>query len=173
MIMEMEFTQSEDLDIEFEEDDKTFENAFEELYLSGTLKSLYEYAVDGGYTGTEEEFVAKFVEMLTTNYLPLAGGAITGMIDAKGTNNIIDFGASGWFRGTTSSGGKFDIFGYSAPTELQVGGTYPALAFKGKNERPTYNGKEVALKNDVPTKKETWTFTLEDGSTVSKVVYVE
>lgn len=105
-------------------------------------------------------------------YLPLAGGAITGVIDASGTSNVLDFGVTGWIRGQTSSGGKFDIFGYSTPTELQIGGSYPALAFKGKNARPTYNGANMALQSEVPTTKETWTFTLEDGSTVTKAVYV-
>lgn len=37
---------------------------------------------------------------------------------------------------------------------------------------PTVNGSQLALKSEVPSKTETWTFTLEDGSTVTKVVYV-
>lgn len=34
------------------------------------------------------------------------------------------------------------------------------------------DASEVALKSEVPTKTESWTFTLEDGSTVTKAVYV-
>ena len=52
------------MEIEFEEEDKTFDSEFEESYLSGVLKSPYEYAVAGGYTGTEEEFVKQFIGML-------------------------------------------------------------------------------------------------------------
>lgn len=44
--------------------------------------------------------------------------------------------------------------------------------FQGKDARPIYNNEEVAMLSDVPSKTETWTFTLEDGSTVTKAVYV-
>lgn len=40
-------------------------------------KSAYQYAVDGGYTGTEAEFKAKTAK----EYLPLNGGDMTGNID--------------------------------------------------------------------------------------------
>ena len=80
--------------------------------------------------------------------LPKAGGSMTGTIDVSGTSNILDFGTSGWFRGITSSGGRYDIFGYSDPTVLQVGGSYPALSLRGKNTRPTYNDAEMALLSD-------------------------
>ena len=131
-------------------------------------KSAYEYAVDGGFTGTEEEFVAK----LSTAYLPLSGGAMTGAIDVSGTSQVLDFGVSGYFRGLTASGNRFDMFSLVNSTTLNVGGTYPALVLKGKNDRPTYNGSDMALVSDVPSTTENWTFTLEDGSTVTKAVYV-
>jgi hypothetical protein len=83
--------------------------------------------------------------------LPTSGGNLTGVIDASGTSNILDFGTSGWIRGKTTVGGRYDIFGYSTPTTLQVGGSYPALALKGKNTRPTYNNSDVALYSDIPT----------------------
>ena len=86
-----------------------------------------------------------------TGALPSSGGNLTGVIDASGTSNILDFGTSGWFRGKTTSGSKYDIFGYSTPTTLQIGGSYPALALKGKNTRPTYNDSDVALYSDIPT----------------------
>lgn len=84
-----------------------------------------------------------------TGALPISGGAITGTIDASATDKIIDFGTSGWFRGSTTSGGRFDIFGYSSPTSLQVGGAYPELVLKGKNARPTYNYGDMALYSDI------------------------
>lgn len=37
---------------------------------------------------------------------------------------------------------------------------------------PTNAYNNLALKSEVPSKTETWTFTLEDGSTVTKAVYV-
>jgi hypothetical protein len=40
------------------------------------------------------------------------------------------------------------------------------------NQRPTVTGYPVATQNEVPSKTETWTFTLEDGSIVTKEVYV-
>lgn len=40
-------------------------------------KSAYQYAVDGGYTGTEAEFKAKTAK----EYLPLTGGDMAGNID--------------------------------------------------------------------------------------------
>lgn len=130
--------------------------------------SPYEYAKAGGYTGTEAEFITK----LLADYLPLSGGTITGTIDAGGTSNPLDLGDSGWIRGRTLSGNKFDIFGYSNPSTLQVGGTYSVLSLNGRSTRPKYNGANLALQSDVPSKTETWTFTLEDGSKVTKAVYV-
>ena len=37
---------------------------------------------------------------------------------------------------------------------------------------PTVGGAPLALASNVPSKTESWTFTLEDGSTVTKAVYV-
>ena len=45
--------------------------------------------------------------------------------------------------------------------------------FQGDGERPEYNGKTVAMLSDIPSKTENWTFTLEDGSTVTKAVYLK
>lgn len=50
--------------------------------------SAYEFAVDAGYTGTEEEFG----QMLITRYLPLAGGTMGGSIAMNG-NRITGLGA--------------------------------------------------------------------------------
>lgn len=109
-------------------------------------------------------------------YLPLGGGKMKGAIDVSGTTQVLDFGTTGYFRGATSSGNRFDMFGLINATRLRVGGSYPALELMGKNERPTYNGANMALQSDIPAvptiTKETWTFTLEDGSTVTKEVHV-
>ena len=77
-----------------------------------------------------------------SGYLPLSGGIMTGDINL-GTNK--------GFTGTTASGNNFDIFRVLNSTRLQVGGTYPALELKGKNERPTYNGNDMALLSDIPS----------------------
>lgn len=132
-------------------------------------KSAYQYAVDGGYTGTEAEFMAK----LATAYLALSGGSMTGAIDFRDTTQVLDFGTTGYFRGLTASGNRFDILGLINSTTFRVGGSYPVLALLGKNARPTYNGSNMALQSDVPSTTENWTFKLEDGSTVTKAVYVK
>ena len=80
--------------------------------------------------------------------LPLAGGKMTGVIDVSGTSNVLDFGSTGYFRGTTASGNKFDFLALVNATTLNVGGSYPALALKGKNDRPTYNGTNMTLEGD-------------------------
>ena len=44
------------------------------------------------------------------------------------------------------------------------------------NKRPTVNGSGVALQSEIPTvpvlNTENWTFTLEDGTEVTKAVYI-
>lgn len=63
-------------------------------------------------------------------------------------------------------------FGVSSDGTV-VGDTSVSLALGGKDDRPTYNGNDLALKSDVPSNTETWTFTLEDGSTVTKKVVLQ
>lgn len=76
------------------------------------------------------------------DFLPLSGGTMEGNINL-GTNR--------WIEGTTTSGGVFSILGLIDPTRFQVGGSYPSLELKGKDERPTYNGGEMALMSDIET----------------------
>lgn len=52
------------LEIEFEEEQKELNVEFDELYTPKDGKNPYDYAVAGGYTGTEEEFIAQFIGML-------------------------------------------------------------------------------------------------------------
>lgn len=79
----------------------------------------------------------------THDYLPLSGDTMEGDINLS-TNR--------GFSATTTSGNVYDIFRVdSANRKMTVGGTYPALELKGLNERPTYNGSDVALYSDIPT----------------------
>lgn len=64
-------------------------------------------------------------------------------------------------------------FGSHYTAGIVVGNTAQNLVFGGKNARPTYNGSNMALQSEVPSTTENWTFTLEDGSTVTKAVYVK
>lgn len=51
-------------------------------------KSAYQAAVDGGFTGTEEEFNAALAGMKDGPFLPLAGGIVTGDLEVGGTFGI-------------------------------------------------------------------------------------
>lgn len=75
-------------------------------------KSAYQYAVDGGYTGTEEQFKAL---MGTGPWLPVAGGIMTGALDMG-------------FAGI--EGAKFFGFGFSADTIRPTNG-YPLFHATG------------------------------------------
>lgn len=88
------------------------------------------------------EGLQKLWTKIKNTFLPLSGGAMKG---------DINLGTDKGFTGTTASGNKFDIFRVLNSTRLQVGGTYPALEFKGKNDRPTYNGNDMALYSDIPS----------------------
>ena len=104
--------------------------------------------------GSKKLATEEYVDNATANIdlsmkVSRSGDTMTGPIEFSGTSHAIDFDTSGWIRGKTTSGSRYDIFGYSNPTTLQVGGTYPALALKGKNTRPTYNDAEMALLSDV------------------------
>jgi hypothetical protein len=93
------------------------------------------------FRGTADKAVADADgNTITSTYLPLSGGKLAGDIDLD---------KDGGFIGTTASGNHFDIFRLIGSTRLQVGGSYPTLELKGKNERPTYNNSDVALLSDV------------------------
>lgn len=62
---------------------------------------------------------------------------------------------------------EFGIYGNS----VIVGTNETALSFYGNANNPTYNGNNMALLTDLPT-TESWTFTLEDGTQITKQVYV-
>lgn len=121
------------------------EEEYKALYEAGNLDPDAVYVTpEGEYAPLNHTHSASEI-----GALPTSGGKMNGGIDFSDTTNPIDFGTVGWIRGKTVAGGKFDIFGYSDPSTLQVGGTYPALVLKGKNTRPTYNGSDVALYSDI------------------------
>lgn len=106
--------------------------------------------------GTIYELADASVDSKLLNYLPLAGGKMTGSINLNTNHGLM---------GTTSSGGVFDVFRLEHSTKLQVGGTYPELLLKGKNTRPTYNGNEMALMSDISGNNLCRVYTYEsDGS---------
>lgn len=64
----------------------------------------------------------------------------------------------------------------AASNKVVIGNSTMSVEMIGSGDRPTYNGSNMALQSDipaVPTQTENWTFTLEDGSTVTKAVYVK
>lgn len=86
-------------------------DTFQEKYDSGDLdgdpgipgkdgKSAYQYAVDGGYTGTEAEFQAL---MGSGPWLPTAGGTVTGHVHLDGSSRI-QYDSNGPFIYPKSSG---------------------------------------------------------------------
>lgn len=88
------------------------------------------------------EGLQEFWIKIKNTFLPLSGGTMKG---------DINLGTDKGFTGTTASGNKFDIFRVLNSTRLQVGGTYPSLELKGKDDRPTYNGNDMALYSDIPS----------------------
>lgn len=136
------------------------------------------------------------------DYLPKSGGTITGNLAIRtvimpetngGARLGVDacrfgaiFGMEYYFANVNpnyTSPYKFGMYQWddnftfvtrnAANTHLadawQINGATGVTNF---NQRPTVTGYPVATQNEVPSKTETWTFTLEDGSTVTKAVYV-
>lgn len=50
---------------------------------------------------------------------------------------------------------------------------YTTCTVYSSGDKEWANNNEIATKNNIPTNTETWVFTLEDGSTVTKAVYVK
>lgn len=75
------------------DDNETFQQKYDAGKLNGKDgKSPYQQAVEGGYTGTEEEFNAI---MASGPWLPTAGGVVTGDVKISGDNSGVVFdGAS-------------------------------------------------------------------------------
>lgn len=147
-------------------------------------KSAFQSAADAGYSGTETDFneaLARVPNMgdmraatydptgkqqdvfayadtaagnAVTGYLPLAGGNMTGPINANSTQEALILASrGGYIKGYNQSGGKVTVFGAS-PTKVQAGHPDASLYFYGdKATRPKYNGINMALQSDIPAQK--------------------
>lgn len=118
-------------------------------------KSAYEYAVDGGYTGTETEFAAKLAEEMpdklpNPNALTFTG-AVAGSYDGSAPLEV-----------EIPSGGGASGDYIPIPTSAEVGQT---IVVKAVDEK----GKPTAWEAVTP---ETWNFVMADGTNVTKKVYV-
>lgn len=120
-------------------------------------KTAYEYARDGGYTGTESEFTAKLAEEYPTKVSQLQNdcGYITGYTETDPT-------VPAWAKSKEKP--------VYSKSEVGLGNVDNVKQYSANNPPPypvtSVNGKTGA----VSLATETWTFTLEDGSTVNKVV---
>lgn len=138
-------------------------------------KSAYQYAKEGGFTGTEAEFIAKLI----TAYLPLAGGTMNGNVILRNSNPHLGLqdtsGNIAYFQTYDDLTGVWKVgFGYGWANSLKIGmdGTayFPGNLSDGTNSIAIAN---IAGKNDTPSKTKTWTFTYKDGSTETVEVYVK
>ena len=109
--------------------------------------------------------------------LPLTGGTMSGEIKiGQGDGRGIQLGTDGRINATTGEGSTTaTMFGIISGNGI-FGHSSFNTTLRGKAARPTYNGANMALQSDIPSvptlNTESWTFTLEDGSTVTKSVYV-
>lgn len=147
------------------------------IYSSGTMNwgNNAEIALSTDLAGLQAQFGTDLAGLQAQfgNYLPLSGGTMTGPLvfdggDAAGASKIVL--ATG--KGQITNSGTQTLFGFIGETTLAMGHSSYAVNIRGNATRPLYNNADMALLSDVPTTKENWTFTLEDGSTVTKAVYV-
>lgn len=148
-------------------------------------KSAYDYAKDGGFTGTEAEFIAK----LATAYLPLSGGTMTGEITLPNNTSLKSKNPSGTAQEMLRANGSNQlILGAKDAWDLIVmyHGMVPAtvavdsldIGAAGRRWKNLYlsgvlsDGTNSIAIADIPNTTENWTFTLEDGTTVTKAVYI-
>ena len=114
-------------------------------------KSAYEYARDGGYTGTEEEFAEK-----------LAAEYLTSESDPSVPNWAKQEKKPSYTKGEVGLGSVDNVKQYSASNPPP----YPVTSVNGGT------GDIVIDMSTFDLAAESWTFTLEDGSTVTKRVVV-
>lgn len=83
------------------------------------------------------------------DYLPLAGGTMTGeIIIGQGDGKGIQLGIDGRINATSNGNTTCTICGISGANALLGHSSFNAT-FRGKAARPTYNGYEIALHNDL------------------------
>lgn len=133
-------------------------------------KSAYEYARDGGYTGTEAEFAAK----LAAEYIP--ANTPTDHVAIFGTDyHRVEIGDGDiTFMGQGNEGVYF--YCENGDGTLVFYGLSGDQAVRLENIATPINDGDATNKGYVDDKfadqAETWTFTLEDGSTVTKKVVI-
>lgn len=122
---------------------------------SGTAEdAIFNFSIPKGDTGE--------VDYSRLNaYLPLAGGKMTGPIDANSSQEALILASKGgYIKGYNAKGSKVTVFG-SYPNYVEVGRSDGGLHFLGtKSEHPTYNGINMALLSDIPAKKKTTTISV-------------
>lgn len=130
---------------------------------------------DGSVSGSVIADGSIAASKLAETYLPIAGGTMTGELrvngsDVVGGSKIVLVNG----KGQITASGTQTLFGFTADSTIAVGHSSFILAMRGSGARPKYNSKDIALTSDIPAapSTETWTFTLEDGSTVTKAVHV-
>lgn len=90
--------------------------------------------------------------VITSTYLPLSGGTMTGTLmvnggdKAGGSKIALETG-----KGQITNSSTNTLFGYTASDTIAAGHNSAKLALRGSATRPTYNGNDLALKSDVPT----------------------
>ena len=106
--------------------------------------------------------------------LSVNGGTVNNNVIILGSNPHLGLrdtsGKDAYFQTFEDGNGLQAGFGYGWTNSLKLTQD-GSVSFCGAT-RPQWNGSPLALKNEVPSNKETWTFTLEDGSVVTKEVYV-
>lgn len=131
-------------------------------------KTAYEYARDGGYTGTEAEFAAKLAAEYIPANTPTDHVAIFGtdyhrVKIGDGDITFMGQGNEGVYAYCENGDGTLVFYGLSGDQAVRL-----------ENIATPINDGDAANKGYVDNKfadqAETWTFTLEDGSTVTKKV---
>lgn len=82
-----------------------------EIILGKVVRTAYEYAVKGGYTGTEEEFSAALVTLKDAPFLALKGGTMDGNIKVPEVFGISTLSGDGQERVRISGGSVNFVYG--------------------------------------------------------------
>lgn len=128
---------------------KTVNNTAPDENGNVNVKTAYEYAQDGGYTGTEAEFAAK-----------LAAEYLTSESDPTVPNWAKQEKKPSYTKGEVGLGSVDNVKQYSASNPPP----YPVTSVNGGT------GDIMIDMSTFDLAAESWTFTLEDGSTVTKKV---